>query len=78
MANSRVIGRWLRQDELEGRRKSITVGPGNAAIVITDGVYGEPHIEEKVYTKGVIPNPFGSKNIELHYVARERCKQGVR
>lgn len=65
MANSFAIGRWLKQDDLEGRRRSITVGPGNAAIVIRNGDYGEPHIGEKVYTKGVIPNPFSTHDIEV-------------
>jgi Ca-activated chloride channel family protein len=65
MADTRVIAKWLKQDQLEGRRKSITVGPGNAAIVIKNGVYGDPHIEERVYTKGVIPNPFGAHEIEV-------------
>lgn len=65
MAEQRLIGRWFRQGELEGRRKSIIAGPGDAAIVIRNGEYGEPHTEAKVYTKPPIPNPFSSDDIEV-------------
>jgi Ca-activated chloride channel family protein len=65
MVDTRAIGGWFKQSELEGRRKSITVGPGNAAMVIKNGVYGEPHIEEKVYTKGLLPNPFSTHDVEV-------------
>ena len=65
MAETRVIGRWLKQYELEGWRKSIVVGPDRAAIVIDDGVYGDPHIEERVYTRGFIRNQFSNRQIEV-------------
>lgn len=51
MTDSRIIARWLTQDELTGSRRSVTVGPDQIAIVITDGVYGEPHTEGKFHTR---------------------------
>lgn len=51
MTNSRVIARWLTQDELSGSKKSVTVGPDQVAIIIEDGVYGEPETESKISTK---------------------------
>ena len=40
-------------------------GPGHAAIVITNGEYGEPRTEEKVPTRALIPNPFNTDHIEV-------------
>ena len=61
MADSRVIAWWRLQDELRGPGRSITVGPGRAAVVIADGVYGEPHIEGRVEpgfaTACLVPRP---------------------
>ena len=51
MTDSRIIARWLTQDELTGSRRSVTVGPDQVVIVITDGVYGEPHTEGKFHTR---------------------------
>ena len=62
MAEPRVIAEWRRQDQLDGARRSITVGPDRVAVVISDGQYGVPHIEERVRTRGVwkaLRGPFG-------------------
>jgi len=64
MAESGVVARWLPQNELSGRRRSVTVGPDEAAIVITDGEYGESRTEEKVRTRSLF-RLFGGPDIEV-------------
>ncbi|MCH7971028.1 MAG: hypothetical protein IH960_08315, partial [Chloroflexi bacterium] len=58
MADVRIIARWLAEDQLEGRRRSVTVGPDQVAVVIRNGAYGEPQSETRVDTRG----RFGGKS----------------
>ena len=62
----RVIAEWLSQDQLEGSRRSITVGPDRVAVVIQDGRYQDPRIEERVETRDRLRrNVGGAKEIEV-------------
>lgn len=69
MAESRIIAEWRQRDQLEGIRRSVTVGPDHAAVVITDGAYSLPHIEERVRTRSAwraLCGPFGrSDDVEV-------------